>query len=61
MFFLGIYLSFTSNHKSLSLNMFFENGEYLRKVLEPTKDQVMYKRVDKEKNVNFLVTQWSSI
>jgi hypothetical protein len=41
--------------------MFFENGEYLRKVLEPTKDQVMYKRVDKEKNVNFLVTQWSSI
>jgi hypothetical protein len=30
--------SFTSNH---SLTMFFENGEQLRKVLEPIKDQVM--------------------
>lgn len=32
--------SFTTNQKHLSLNMFFENGEYLRRMLEPIKDQV---------------------
>ena len=32
--------SFTSYHKQLYLNMLFENGEQLRKVLEPMKDKV---------------------
>ncbi|CAF0837615.1 unnamed protein product [Rotaria sordida] len=31
---------FTSNDKQLSLNMFFENGEHARKVMEPTQDQL---------------------
>jgi hypothetical protein len=33
--------SFTSHHKHLLLNMFFENGEYARKVLEPIIDNVI--------------------
>ena len=32
--------SFTSSQKSLALNMFFENGEQAKKVMEPKDDQV---------------------
>ena len=34
--------SFTSNQRYLSLNMFFENGEHARRIMEPKEDQVRY-------------------
>jgi hypothetical protein len=41
---MGLYFylfSFTAHHKYLLLNMFFENGEHARKVLDPKIDQVI--------------------
>jgi len=53
--------SFTSHHKHQSLNMFFENGEQARKILDPTKDQVIANECFIDRYFYFLAFKWCSI